>query len=175
VFVRINTSQVSETMAFLKDAWAEVNPDKPFIHYFQDDALASLYRSEKRWGQIIRYSCVFSILLACLGIFGLTSMSLSRRAKEIGVRKVLGARAEQIVLTTIRDYISLIALANALAWPAAYLILRRVLQAYPYRISVGPAYFLLTGAASLLVTVLTVLYLSIRSALADPADVLRYE
>ncbi len=175
MFVRIDSTQVQESLDFLKSAWKEANPYKPFIHYFQDDALENLYSMEKRWSLIIRYAFVFSILLACLGIFGLTAMTLSRRDKELGIRKVLGARAEQIVLMTIKDYVLLVAIANVMAGPAAYLILRKVLQTYPYRISIALHYFLLTAGASILVAALTVLYLSVRAALANPADNLRYE
>jgi putative ABC transport system permease protein len=175
VFVRIDSSRLQETMGHLETSWKKTSPDKPFIHYFQDDALESLYGSERRWSLIIRYAFVFSLLLACLGIFGLTAMSLRRREKEIGIRKVLGAGMGQIVAMTLREYVVLTTAANLIAWPFVYFVLRRVLQRYPYRISIAPHYFLLAGAFSILVAVLTILLLSFRAAAANPVDSLRCE
>jgi putative ABC transport system permease protein len=175
IFVRIGTASLAETIDFLEKAWIKIHPDKPFRYYFQDDALKRLYERENRWSAIVRFASVFSILLACLGIFGLTAMTLSQRVKEIGIRKVLGASVEQIVYLGIKEFIYLICLANMVAWPLVYLILRRVLQNYPYRIDIGFHYFLLAGAASVLLAGLTILYLSVKAALRNPVNSLRYE
>jgi len=175
IIVRVETGQIKETMDFLEKAWKKIQPDKPFVTYFQDDALKSLYNGEKRWSAIVQYASLFSILLACLGIFGLTAMTLSRREKEMGIRRVLGAKAEQIVYLATKEFIVLITLANVIAWPVVFIVMKKVLQNYPYRIPIGIHYFLLTGAASLLVAVLTILNLSLKSALRNPADSLRYE
>jgi putative ABC transport system permease protein len=175
IFVRIGTASLAETIDFLEKAWTKIHPDKPFRYYFQDDALKRLYERENRWSAIVRFASVFSILLACLGIFGLTAMTLSQRVKEIGIRKVLGASVEQIVYLGIKEFIYLICLANMVAWPLVYLILRRVLQNYPYRIDIGFHYFLLAGAASVLLAGLTILYLSVKAALRNPVNSLRYE
>jgi putative ABC transport system permease protein len=175
IIVRVETGQIKETMDFLEKAWKKTQPDKPFIYFFQEDALKNLYNREKRWSAIVRYASVFSILLACLGIFGLTAMTLSRREKEMGIRKVLGAKVEQIVYLATKEFIVLITLANAIAWPIVFIVMKKILQNYPYRIPIGIHYFLLAGSASLLVAMLTILYLSIKAALRNPADSLRYE
>jgi putative ABC transport system permease protein len=175
MIVRVETGQIKETMDFLEKAWKKTQPDKPFIYYFQDDALRSLYDGEKRWSAIVQYGSFFSILLACLGIFGLTAMTLSRREKEIGIRKVLGAKVEQIVYLATKEFILLITLANVIAWPVVYIVMKKVLQDYPYRIPIGIHYFILAGAASILTAVLTILYLSLKAALRNPAESLRYE
>jgi putative ABC transport system permease protein len=175
MIVRVQTDQIGEIVDYLGLAWKRLQPDKPFIYYFQDQALAGLYESEKRWSAIVRSASFFSILLACLGIFGLTALTLSRREKEIGIRKVLGARFEQIVYLSAREFVALVAVANVIAWPVVYVILRLVLQRYPYRITLHPQYFLLTGFASLLIALLTILYLSVKAALAHPAKSLKYE
>jgi putative ABC transport system permease protein len=175
IIVRVETGRIKETMDFLEKAWKKTQPDKPFIYFFQEDALKNLYNREKRWSAIVRYASVFSILLACLGIFGLTAMTLSRREKEMGIRKVLGAKVEQIVYLATKEFIVLITLANAIAWPIVFIVMKKILQNYPYRIPIGIHYFLLAGSASLLVAMLTILYLSIKAALRNPADSLRYE
>ncbi len=175
IIVRVETGQIKETVDFLEKAWKKIQPDKPFIYLFQDDALKNLYNREKRWSAIVRYASVFSILLACLGIFGLTAMTLSRREKEMGIRKVLGAKVEQIVYLATKEFVLLISIANVIAWPIVFIVMKKILQNYPYRVPIGIHYFLLTGAASLLVAMLTILYLSIKAALRNPADSLRYE
>jgi putative ABC transport system permease protein len=175
VFVRVDSGYLAESVDQLEKAWAKICPNKPFRYYFQDDALQGLYQRENRWSAIVRFASGFSIFLACLGIFGLTAMTLSRRVKEIGIRKVLGASTEQIVFLGIREFLYLIVFANIVAWPIVYLILRRVLQNYPYRVDIGLHYFLLSGAASICLAGLTVLYLSIKAAHQAPVDSLRYE
>jgi putative ABC transport system permease protein len=175
VFVRIDSENIKETMGLLEKAWEKTQPDKPFSYYFQDDALKSLYDQEKRWGGIVGTASFFSIALSCLGIFGLTSLTLSRRVKEIGVRKVLGASVEQIVYLAVKEFVVLTAIANVLALPVAYLILNRVLENYPYRIEIGFLTFFLAGLASILIAVSTILFLSVKAALRNPADSLRYE
>jgi putative ABC transport system permease protein len=173
--VRIGTGHLKDTMAFLEKAWKITQPDKPFLYYFQDDALKNLYSQEKRWNGIIQYASVVSIMLACLGIFGLTSITLNRRIKEIGIRKVLGASVGQIVYLTTREFILLISIANAIAWPVVFLVMRNVLQNYPYRIGIATHYFILAWIVSIMIAVLTIFYLSMRAALQNPVDSLRYE
>jgi putative ABC transport system permease protein len=175
IIVRVSTGQLKDTMAFLENAWKRAQPDKPFITYFQDDALKSLYSQEKRWSAIIRYASAVSILLACMGIFGLTSITLSRRIKEIGIRKVLGATAGQIMYLATREFIFLISIANVIAWPVVFIIMKRVLQNYPYRIGIAAHYFILAWIVSVLIAVLTIFYLSLKTARQNPVESLRYE
>ena len=175
IIVRVETGSIKETMDFLGRAWEKTQPNKPFMYYFQEDALENLYNQEKRWSAIVRHASVFSILLACLGILGLTSVTLSRRVKEIGIRKVLGASVGQIIYLAIREFVILIAIANVIAWPVVFFVMRKVLQNYPYRIDIGPQYFLFAGVISVLLAVFTILYISVKAALQNPVKSLRYE
>jgi putative ABC transport system permease protein len=175
IIVRVELARLKETMSILESAWKKIQPDKPFITYFQDDAIKSLYDQEKRWSTIIQYASVLSLLLACLGIFGLTSVTLSRRVKEIGIRKILGASARQIMYLATREYIFLISLANVIAWPIVFFVMKRVLQNYPYRVDIAFHYFVLAWMASIFIAVLTIVYLSAKAALENPIDSLRYE
>jgi putative ABC transport system permease protein len=175
MIIRAGAGQIKGTIGLLERAWKRIQPDKPFTYYFQDDALKSLYEKEKRWSSIVRYASLVSILLASLGILGLTAITLSRRQKEIGIRKVLGASVGQIIYLGIKEFILLISVANVIAWPIVYFAMRKVLQNYPYRVDIAPHYFLLAGAASILIAVTTILYLSVRAALQNPVDSLRYE
>jgi putative ABC transport system permease protein len=175
IIVRVAPDRLNESMPILEGAWRKIRPDKPFISFLQKDALEGLYSRGKRWSLIVRYSSLLSLILACLGIFGLTSLTLSRRVKEIGIRKVLGASAGQIVVLATREFVLLISLANVIAWPVVYFVMRRVLQNYPYRVGIASHEFVLAWAVSVLIAVLTIFYLSAKAALRNPVDSLRYE
>lgn len=175
IVVRVDPGRLRETLSFLEDAWRRIRPDKPFVSYIQDEALEGIYSRERRWSAIVRYASVLSLLLACLGIFGLTLVALSRRTKEIGIRKVLGASAGQIMVLATREFFVLISLANIIACPVIFFAMKRVLSNYPYRIGISPAYFVLAWLASVLIAILTILYLSMKAARRNPVDSLHYE
>lgn len=175
IIVRVETEQLKDTMGLLEQAWKKAQPGKPFIYYFQDEALKSLYEREKRWSRIILYASVVSIILACLGIFGLTAITLSRRIKEIGIRKVLGASTGQILYLASREFVLLISIANVIAWPIVFFIMKRILQNYPYRVDIAMHYFVLAFIASIMIAVLTIMYHSLKAALQNPVKSLRHE
>jgi putative ABC transport system permease protein len=175
IMVRIRSDQVRETITFLQETWKEIQPDKPFISYLQEDALESQYIREKQWSVIIQYASILSVLIACLGVFGLTAITLSRRVKEIGIRKVLGAGIHQIVLMILREFLVLVVLANLIAWPVSYWVLERVLENYPFRTGIDILFFISTGFGMVLLTSISVMYLSLKSALTNPVHSLRYE
>jgi len=175
MIVRVKTDQIKESLAVLESAWKKIRPDKPFLSYTQDDALQGLYQRERRWKEIVRSASLLSLMLAGLGILGLTSVTLSRRVKEFGIRKVLGAGPGRIMIMTIREFILLISIGNALAWPVAYIVMRNFLKNYPYRIAVTPVYFLASWAASILLAVLATSVLTGRAAFRNPIDSLRDE
>jgi putative ABC transport system permease protein len=137
--------------------------------------LASQYASEARWNGIVRLSSLFAVVIAGMGIFGLTLLAVRRRFKEIGIRKVLGARVAQIVALVGRELVLLVAAANLVAWPVAYAVMKRVLGGYHYRIAIGPLFFLAAGVVSLAVALLTAGGLGVKAALSDPVKAIRYE
>ncbi len=159
----------------MEKTWKEIQPNKPFLYSFLDEAMEAMYNEEKRWGSIVGYSSALAVIIACMGIFGLTSITVNRRTKEIGIRKVLGASVPQIINIFIREFIWLVGIANIIGWPLAYLGMKALLDNYYYRISLGPQYFLLAGMLSLVVAVLPTIYLAAKAAVANPLDSLRYE
>ena len=134
-----------------------------------------MYNEEKRWGAIVGYSSALAVIIACMGIFGLTSITVNRRTKEIGIRKVLGASIPQIINILIKEFIWLVGIANIISWPLAYFAMKMLLDNYYYRISLGAQYFLLAGVMSFSISVLTRAFLTVRAAVANPVDSLRYE
>jgi putative ABC transport system permease protein len=175
ILVRISPQNISETLSLLEKTWKEIQPDKPFLYSFLDDMMEAMYNEEKRWGAIVGYSTALAVIIACMGIFGLTSIAVNRRTKEIGIRKVLGARVPQIIDILIREFIGLVGIANIVSWPLAYFAMKTLLDNYYYRIPLGLQYFLLAGVLSLLIAILTTLFLAVRAAVANPVDSLRYE
>jgi len=175
MFIRVKTDNISESLAFLEKTWKDVQPNKPFISSFFDETLKRQYTHENQWSTIVQFSSIFSIIIACMGIFGLTAITISRRVKEIGIRKVLGATVPEIVQLVIKEFILLVTIANIIAWPIVYWIMNNVLQNYPNRIGIGLHYFFITGIGTVFISILTICFLSVKAALANPVDSLRYE
>lgn len=175
ILVKIGPDDVKGTLALLKEIWEDAVTDRPFTYTFLDEDVNSVYRDDQRWSDIALYSAVLAIGLAALGAFGLTALSVARRAKEVGVRKVLGASAGSIVALFSRDFARLVGVATLIACPLAYFVLRDWLQGFAYRVSLGPGAFLMAGLLCLGIVLLAVGVQAAQASLADPAETLRYE
>ncbi len=175
LLVRISPENISKTLDTLKKNWHELQPDKPYLFSFLDEYVHDAYLSERRWNTIIRFASILILVITGMGVFALTSLTLNRRIKEIGIRKVLGARVNQIVGMVFREFFVLVAIANAVAWPFAYWVMHRWLQGFAYRTSLGPEIFFIAGSVMLAVALSTVSTLTVKAALADPVKALRSE
>lgn len=175
IAVKIRPGKVPETIRHLGNTWRKVSGGLPFQYKFLDDQTADQYAAEMRWRTIVQFSSIFTLLVACLGLIGLTSLAVAKRTKEVGIRKVLGASVSNIVALFTGDFAKLILIANLIAWPAAYLIMQGWLQDFSYRIDISIWYFIAAGAAALGIALLTVSFQSIRAAFSDPVKSLRYE
>jgi putative ABC transport system permease protein len=175
VLVRATAGTTSQLLAAIDQAWAVIVPGVPFKYSFLDDDVAMAYESDLRWSMLIRLSAGLAILVACLGLFGLAALTVSRRTKEIGIRKVLGATVRDVTVLVSGDFAKLVAAATVLSSPLAYLGLQRWLDGFAYRISLTPWVFLAAGGMVLVIAMLTVLYHSLKAATADPVRSLRYE
>ncbi len=173
--VRISPLNVPETLAFLEQTWKQVYPEYPFEYQFLDETIQNQYRSEEQVGKIVSVFTILAILISCLGIFGLSSYTAEQRTKEIGIRKVLGASVSSVIGDISKEFIILVLVANILAWPLAYYLMNRWLQEFAYRTTIGWWTYLLTGAAVLLISLMTVSWQILRAATANPVDSLRYE
>ncbi len=173
--VRLRPQNIPETLKFLEEKWREFDPDHPFTYSFVDERLARLYQSEARLQAMSAYAAGLGIFIACLGLFALVSFATAQRTKEIGIRKVLGATATSIVGLLSKETLKLVIIANLLAWPIAYFVMKRWLQDFAYRTELHPGIFTLTAVITIAIAFLTVGYQSIRAALANPVQALRYE
>jgi putative ABC transport system permease protein len=175
LLVKMKPGDISHFISSLEATWSKLVPGAPFEYQFLDEKIDRLYRTDQRIGKIINSFTVLALFIACLGLFGMASFSAEQRTKEIGIRKVLGATVPEITFSLIREFSKWVLLANLIAWPLAYFTMNRILQIYAYRISLDVWIFLVAGAAALILAVTTVSYQSIRTALTNPVETLRYE
>lgn len=175
IAIRLETSNLPATLANLETVWREVAPDMPFSYSFVDDNIAEQYRQEARLSQIVELGALLSILIAGLGLFGLASLSVNRRSKEIGLRKVLGSSVAGIVGLFTREFSVLVGVAFVLAVPAAWYAMSVWVSGFAYRAPIGVVPFLLAGMTALLVMLAAVSYQAIRASVANPVDALRDE
>ncbi|MFC2163569.1 ABC transporter permease [Acidobacteriota bacterium] len=173
--IRIHSENTPQTLKFMGGIWKKFAGDFEYDYRFLNERLDAMYRSEQRVGRIITVFTILSILISCLGLFGLASFMALRRTKEMGIRKVLGAKISSVVVLLIKDFSKWIIVANLIAWPLSYFALNQWLQEFPYRTDIKLWLFLGTGLVTFLVAILTVGYQSLRVALANPVDSLRYE
>lgn len=173
--IKIRSADIPATIDFVEGVMKRFSPDTPFSYSFFDEVFERAYFTEQRMGRVFGAFSILAIFIACLGLFGLTAFAAEQRTKEIGIRKVLGASDAKIFLLLSREFLRWVLLANLIAWPLAYFVMHNWLEKFAYRIQVGIAAFLISGATALLVAYLTVSYQSLKSARANPADSLRYE
>jgi putative ABC transport system permease protein len=167
--------KIAASLAHIERVWKKFLPDAPFEYQFLDETLENQYRTEIRISRILNTFTVLAIFLSCLGLLGLTSFMAEQRTKEIGVRKVLGASITGIVILLSKEFAKWVLLANVLAWPLAYYFMNKWLQDFAYRINIGIGTFIASGIIALIIALLTVSFLTIKAALANPINSLRYE
>jgi len=173
--VKLSSPNLRPTLAQIESTWSSLAPNRPFDYYFLDESLDKLYRSEQNFRAVFSAMTGLSLIIACLGLFGLAAFTAEQRTKEIGVRKVLGASVAGIVGLLSKDFIKLVLLANLLAWPVAWFAMNKWLQDFAYRIEIGWWIFALAGGLALFIALLTVSTQAIKAALANPVEALRYE
>jgi putative ABC transport system permease protein len=175
MFARIHTTNTSGVIEFLKENSEEFNPAYPFQYRFLDEDYARMYTWIEDQTFIIRVFAILAIFISCLGLFGLASYMAEKRTKEIGVRKVLGATVPSLFILLSKDFIKLILIANAIAWPIAWTIMVLYLQDFAYRVSVGLDILILSGLIVVVIAMITVSFQSFKAARSNPVDALRYE
>jgi putative ABC transport system permease protein len=175
IAVRVSPGEVSSRVALIRTVFENNSQSQPFDFYFLDDSFNELYKKEQRTGQLFGYFSVLAVFIACLGLLGLASYMVERRTKEIGIRKILGAPVTGIVRLLARDFVMMVALANLIAWPVAYISMRSWLDDFAYRINITLGTFLLAAGAALVIAFVTISTQTLKAALSNPVDTLRYE
>ncbi len=173
--LRFTTGSVSETLSFIEETWKELVPDEPFSYFFLNEDFNRQYRAEEQVQVIVSLFTIMGLVIACLGLFGLTSFSVEQRKKEIGIRKVLGSANHKIVFLLVKDFLILVLTANVVAIPVGWLSMNKWLQNFAFRIDLTVWPFLLAGLVALAIALLTVSFQTIKASIANPVDSLRYE
>jgi putative ABC transport system permease protein len=175
VIVRLQPGSEEQTTARIRKAFMVFMPGMDFEYRYLNEDYQKLYSSEIRIGILSRYFAGLAILISCLGLFGLAAFSASRRQKELGIRKVIGASVTQLVYLVSKEFLWLVALAIVIAFPLAWLGMNSWLDEFAYRTHITAGLFWLTGGTVILITLLTISYQSISAALANPVKNLRSE
>jgi len=174
-FVKIGTGPVKPVLEGLEADWKEVTDGEPFTFKFVDENIQEQYEEEMRIGQIIDYSSMFALLIAMLGLFGLSTITVENRIKEVGIRKVLGANSAGLVTLISKDLMILVSVANLIAWPAAFILMTNWLENFAFRINIGIDVFIVAGLSAVMIAFLTVSYNALKAANSNPIDSLKYE
>jgi putative ABC transport system permease protein len=175
MYVRINPAKTSEALAYISQVYktfdAEASPD----FHFLDENFSKQYQAEQRQGNVLLAFAILAIMIACLGLFGLAAFAAEARTKEIGVRKVLGASIQDVVLMLSRDFVKLVLIAIAIGTPIAVYAMNKWLQNFEYRETLSWWIFALAGMISIVIALATVSSQALKSALTNPVKSLRAE
>ncbi|MBN8575870.1 MAG: ABC transporter permease [Cytophagales bacterium] len=173
--VRLQASDLTQTVSAIEDKWKSVVPDLPFEYSFLDADFDQLYKGERQSGNLITYFAVLSIIISCLGLFGLATFMAEQRTKEIGIRKVMGASVSGITTLLSRDFLKLVTIAVVIAIPVAWYFTSRWLQAFAYHTELEWWVFAVASVLALIIALLTVSVQAIRAAVQNPVNSLRSE
>ncbi len=175
IAIRVNTDNYRKVLADIEEEWDAIAPNRPFEYSFLEDELSELYRNEDKFGRFSVMLTILALVIACLGLVGLTSYIAQQRTREIGIRRAMGATASSVVRLLSSEFIRLILLANLIAWPVAYYVVDNWLDNFTKRISIDLTLFLLAGLATLLLSFLITCYRALLAASRNPAETLRHE
>jgi putative ABC transport system permease protein len=173
--LRVSSTKIHQLAEQIETEWRRMAPSQPFAYSFMDEEFNNIYRTEQQMGGISLSFSMLAILIACLGLFGLTAYAAEQRIREIGIRKVLGASVTGIIRLLSRDFLRLVVVAMVLAFPLSWWGMHLWLQDFAYRITIGWEIFVLAGVISVGIALVTVSFQAVRAALANPVRSLRSE
>ncbi|HEX6845860.1 MAG TPA: ABC transporter permease [Chitinophagaceae bacterium] len=175
VIIRTEKGKTRQAIASMESTFKKFNPGFPFKYYFTDDEIMKNYKAEYTVSKLSRYFAFLAIFISCLGLFGLVMFTAEQKTKEIGIRKVLGASVTGIVKMLSKDFLKLVLIAAAIAFPVAWWLMNNWLQDFEYRINISWWVFVVAGVVAMLIALLTISFQSIKAAIANPVKSLRTE
>lgn len=175
LLIRLKPGNASETIAQIKSVWDKLTGGEEFAFSFVDQSLDAQYRADKNLGKIVSIATMLAILIGSLGLYGLASLAMQNRTKEISIRKVLGATEQSLLVLLSKDYVYLIVISLILSVPITWFLMLTWLSTFEYKIEIGPGVFLLAGCISLAIAFITISYQALKTAWSQPADTLKYE
>ena len=175
IYAKVRPDAVAQSIQAARATWEQFAPEQPFEYSFLEDDLNQLYQSEEQLSQVVIFFAILTVIIACLGLFGLASFATEQRIKEIGVRKVLGASVAQVLLLLSKDFVILIIVAFFIAAPAAYFLSDWWLQNFAFKVSLGAFTFMLAGLCALVIALATISYKTLNAARSNPVKALRID
>ncbi|HUP14009.1 MAG TPA: FtsX-like permease family protein, partial [Niastella sp.] len=175
ISVAIKGDHIPSTLAHLHTTWDKMAPQRPFLYHFLDESFNDQYQADQHFGKLFTFFACLAILIACLGLLGLSTFMAQQRVKEIGVRKVLGSSVSGIVILLSKDFVKLVLIAIIIAVPLCTWAMKEWLKDFAYRTAIGPLVFIEAGLITVLVAVITISWQSVKAARANPVQSLRNE
>jgi putative ABC transport system permease protein len=175
LILRIHNENIPATLSYIEKTWNKFSPDRPLEYSFLDDKFNARYQSEEKLAKSIGVFAFISIMISCLGLLGLAAFTIERRTKEIGIRKVLGASIGGILSILFKESTKWVVISNLIAWPIAWYLMDRWLQTFAYQVNIKWWIFLLAGFVTMIVALSTISFQTIKAAIKNPVDSLKYE
>lgn len=175
LFVRLKPGNASETLASIETIWDKITGGEEFGFQFVDETLNAQYRNDHNLGKIVSLTTVLAIVIGSLGLYGLASLAMQSRTKEISIRKVLGASEQSLLVLLSKDYVLLILVSFVVSVPITWFLMKDWLSTFEYRINIGISVFIISGGISLAIALITISYEAIKTAWTQPAKTLKYE
>ncbi|MFC2118428.1 ABC transporter permease [Bacteroidota bacterium] len=173
--IRISGNNISQTRNYIQNIWNDMCPDLPFTSDFLDESFAQQYEKEMKLADSVKYFAFLAIVLACLGLFGLSAYIAAQKTKEIGIRKVLGASVGSIVILLSKEFLKWVLISNIIAWPLSYFLLRKWIQNYAYYTDISWWIFIVAALSAIIISIITVGFQAIKASNTRPAESLRFE
>jgi putative ABC transport system permease protein len=175
ILVRLTPGKTKESLSSVEKTWNEIIPEFPLQYTFIDQDYENLFRTEMRLADLLKYFTVLALIIASLGLYGLSSYSTERRTNEIGIRKVMGADSLIVIRTMAREYLVLVMISLLISLPAGWVIVHKLLQQFAYKIDIKIIVFAAIGAATIIIAALTVGYQAYKASCINPAEALKIE
>ena len=175
ILIRLTPGSIPESLKTAEKAWKNVLPEYPFDYTFTDEDYNNLFRTQLRLTRLLKYFTILAVIIACLGLYGLSAYSAERRTNEIGIRKVMGAGIPAILFSVVKEYLILISVSLVIALPAGWIIVENLLKQFASRIEVNIMIFVIIAAAAFLIALATVTFQAVKASLTNPAEALKVE
>jgi putative ABC transport system permease protein len=175
LFIKYHTDQLDKVVQFIRETWKDIAPGKELDFKFWDEQLNQRYKTEEKWSSIIGYASLVAIIISSLGLLGLTLLVVNRRVKEIGIRRINGARVSEVMLMLNATFIKWVTISFIIACPIAWYVLHKWLQNFAYKATMSWWIFALAGIVAIGIALLTVSWQSWKAATRNPVEALRYE